>query len=137
MNESPHNLLSLDAPTAPPAGYLLRTNKLRSKNVQFLESIACLALRACIFSNVMLQAPDLLQRPHNDPAVAAEIEKLMATFGRDTIKRLPITLKIHSNLLCTARFTARLLYPLLCPSLLLKKKGNKINNSNRSNYSSS
>ena len=66
---------------------------------------------------------DLLQRPHTDPAVTEAQAKLMATFGLDTIKRLPVTLKIHGNLLGTAGSAARLLSNVLCPFVLAKKRG--------------
>ena len=63
MYESPDNLLSLDAPTAPPAGYPWLPSpqkkvEIDERDVRFLESTSRLALRASNFSEVMLQAWD-------------------------------------------------------------------------------
>ena len=61
MYESPDNLLSLDAPTAPSAGYpcLPKPQKkleIDERDVRFLESSARLALSVSIFSEVVLQS---------------------------------------------------------------------------------
>ena len=63
MYESPDNLLRLDAPSAPPAGYPwlpIPTTRveIEERDVRFLESTARLALRASNFSEVLLQAWD-------------------------------------------------------------------------------
>ena len=63
MYESPDNLLRLDAPSAPPAGYPwlpipTKRVEIEERDVRFLESTARLALRASNFSEVLLQAWD-------------------------------------------------------------------------------
>ena len=63
MYESPDDLLRLDAPSAPPAGYPwlpipTKRVEIEERDVRFLESTARLALRASNFSEVLLQAWD-------------------------------------------------------------------------------
>ena len=46
----------------------------------------------------------------------------MATFGRDTIRRLPVTLKIRTSLLGMVDSTARLLFLYRSRPVRLKKE---------------
>ena len=64
--------------------------------------------------------------PHNDTAVTAAEDKLITTFGQVTIKRLPVTLKIH-RIFLVRQVLPRVCYiPAPVPIPPSKKEGHKI-----------